>query len=1802
SRARQAGIRFSPKDLFQHQTVRDLANVASQDNGLLMIDQAPASGVTALLPIQKKFFAEVDQQRHHWNQSVLLKPSHTVQAQALEQALRALVLHHDALRLVFNETENGWQARFLDTEAHVLLEQQQATLATLPTLANQTQRSLNLQHGPLLRAVLLTLEDNSQRLLLVIHHLVVDGVSWRILFEDLHTAYSQALAGNAAQLPARTTSVKTWAERLKQHVAAGGLNQELDYWTAQLEGIDTALPADHPEGSLQNKYAQGLQLRLDKQTTRRLVQEAPLAYRTQINDLLLTALARVVARWTQRPHVAIQLEGHGREALIDDADLTRTVGWFTSLFPVLLTAHPDLAASLMGIKEQLRAVPAKGAGYAVLRYLGDGLLGLPEPRITFNYLGQFDSSFDANEGALFAPAAEGSGQEQSTEAQLGNWLTLNGQIFDGELSMSWLFSQALFEQATIQSLADDYKRELEALIAHCCDPRHRGFTPSDFPLARLHQAQLHRLPVAAELIEDIYPLSPMQQGMLFHTLEAAGAGLYINQMAVPVEGLDIARFTAAWNTVIARHDILRTGFWSDSQLLEPLQVVYRQAQMPVAVLDWRDRQVAPEDLTLLSAQDYAKGFDLLQAPLMRLTLVQLDEQRVHLLWSGHHILVDGWSNSRLLGEVLQAYDGVPLAQSAGRYRDYIQWLAQQPQAALEQFWRDKLRTFDNPTQLASSLASRPDPALQGHAALYLNWHAAQTLRLRERAQALRVTPNTLIQATWLVLLQRYTGQASVCFGATVAGRPASLPGADEMLGLFINTLPVIQTPQPGALLQDWLLELQAYNLDIRDHEHASLADIQRWAGLGGLALFDSIIVFENYPVDERLREAGGGQLQFGEVQGRDVTNFAMDLAVNLGTTLSIEFLYLRNRFNAEAVEQIRASFESLLLAMLDAPGTQIGNLGLLNHAQQQRLHHDNRLNAVNEYAPLLAEQLRQQAEARPHAIAAVCNERQMTWAELESQANRLAHYLIAQGIGPEMYVGVALERSVDVLVAFYAVMKTGAAYVPLDIDYPQDRLQWIVEDSGMALMISQASLRARFDWPGAAALIAIDQLDLHELPANCPAQRALADNLAYLIYTSGSTGKPKGVAVANEPIRMHCQAIAERYGMTRETRELLFMSFAFDGAQERWLTTLSCGGQLVLRDNRLWTAQETWDALHAHRISVACFPPAYLQQLAEFAQSQDQPPPPVSIYCFGGDAVAEANFERVKTALRPTWLTNGYGPTETVVTPLLWKVEASGHCDAVYAPIGSRVGERTLYVLDSALNPVPPGVAGELYIGGQGVARGYHQRPGLTAERFVADPFQVDGSRLYRSGDLVRQRADGTFDYLGRLDNQVKIRGFRIELGEIESRLRAMAQVHDAVVVAREHASGKQLIGYVVADAEQNLGEHLRTSLLQALPEYMVPAQILCLASFPLNPNGKLDRNALPNPHFKGREYLAPRNTLEQALVRIWQEVLEVEQIGVTDNFFELGGDSLRVLKVLSKVRGQPQLGLQLKLRDLMSKPSIAQLSGYQAQERSLDPLLLLNALVPGRAPLFCLHAGFGTVFDYEALARRLDGRCSVYGLQCRMLLDDNWEDESLEAMAIDYAQYIRQKQPQGPYQLLGWSLGGPLANLVAQELVKQGQPVDFVALVDCFTPTKQVPPNDLSEDLRGLLSVVLGVPRAAVPELVVDEQANLTQLEQLIERARQGLEQAPGTLGTIGSDELARTFRTGMKLKILSERMTHMPRCVANSHCWWAGANNIAHAHAFADSLAHVPIDADHYAILSHPLFIEELLRHLPQSELETL
>ncbi|WP_434039297.1 non-ribosomal peptide synthase/polyketide synthase [Pseudomonas aeruginosa] len=1556
SRARQAGLQLSPRDLFQHQNIRSLALAAKA--GAATAEQGPPSGEVALAPVQRWFFEQAIPNRQHWNQSLLLQARQPLDGDRLGRALERLQAQHDALRLRFREERGAWHQAYAEQAGEPLWRRQAGSEEALLALCEEAQRSLDLEQGPLLRALLVDMADRSQRLLLVIHHLVVDGVSWRILLEDLQRLYADL----DADLGPRSSSYQAWSRHL--HEQAGARLDELDYWQAQLHDAPHALPCENPHGTLENRHEHKLVLTLDAERTRQLLQEAPAAYRTQVNDLLLTALARATCRWSGDASVLVQLEGHGREDLGEAIDLSRTVGWFTSLFPLRLTPAADLGESLKAIKEQLRGVPDKGVGYGLLRYLAGEeaaarLAALPQPRITFNYLGRFDRQFDG--AALLVPATESAGAAQDPCAPLANWLSIEGQVYGGELSLHWSFSREMFAEATVQRLVDDYARELHALIEHCCQEGNVGATPSDFPLATLRQEQLDRLPLAR--IEDIYPLSPMQHGMLFHSLYEQASGDYLNQLRVDVHGLDAERFRAAWQAALDSHDILRAGFLWQGDLEQPLQVIHKHLELPFAEHDWRGREALAEALDELAASERRRGFELEQAPLLRLVLVRMDEERYHLVYTHHHILLDGWSSAQLLGEVLARYTGEQAERTGGRYRDYIAWLQAQDKCASEAFWKEQLAELLEPTRLAQAVAAEREQVGSGQ--FQRSLPPARTARLKTFAQRHAVTLNTLVQAAWSLLLQRYTGQDTVVFGATVAGRPAELAGIERQIGLFINTLPVVATPQPGMRLTDWLQEVQARSLALREQEHTPLFEIQRWAGLGE-ALFDSLLVFENYPVAEALEKGSPGGVRFGPVSNHEQTNYPLTVALGVGDSLSLQYSYDRQAFSDAAVEQLDRHLLNLLEGFVDNAERTLVELSLLD-AEERALIDSlwNRSESGFPASPLVHQRVAERARLAPDAPAVLFDDQVLSFAELDSRANRLAHALIARGVGPEVRVAIAMQRSAEIMIAFLAVLKSGGAYVPLDIEYPRERLLYMMQDSRAHLLLTQSHLLERLPIPDGLSCLCLDrEQEWAGFPAHDPGVALHGDNLAYVIYTSGSTGMPKGVAVSHGPLAAHIVATGERYEMTPADCELHFMSFAFDGSHEGWMHPLINGARVLIRDDSLWLPEQTYAQMHRHGVTVAVFPPVYLQQLAEHAE-RDGNPPAARVYCFGGDAVAQASYDLAWRALRPQYLFNGYGPTETVVTPLLWKARPDDPCGAAYMPIGTLLGNRSGYILDAQLNLLPVGVAGELYLGGEGVARGYLERPALTAERFVPDPFGAPGSRLYRSGDLARGRADGVVDYLGRVDHQVKIRGFRIELGEIEARLREQAAVREAVVVAQAGASGQQLVGYVVphdpalaedVGAQAACRDALRKALKERLPEYMLPAHLLFLACMPLTPNGKLDRKGLPKPSVdqQQRDYQAPRSEVERQLATIWAEVLKLEQVGLADNFFEIGGDSIISLQVVSRAR---QLGIHFTPKMLFEAQTIgalAPLAGSGTQVLAID-----QGPVTGVTPLLPIQQGF---------------------------------------------------------------------------------------------------------------------------------------------------------------------------------------------------------------------------------------------------
>jgi amino acid adenylation domain-containing protein/non-ribosomal peptide synthase protein (TIGR01720 family) len=1535
ARLRRVGYKVAPKLIFEKQTVAQLAQAvvplagggtpsttataatAATGAGIAAatVATAAASGNTdafavpyALTPIQAEFLTQPGVAPNHRNQAVLLRPRQPIAATALLPALAAVLQQHAALRLRFSRNAEGaWlqhSAAFDAASAAGLLWQRSAaTAAEVTAICQQAQRSLDIAAGPLLRAVLIAMADGSQRLFLAIHHLAVDGVSWRILLEDLHGAHEQALQAQAIALAPASSTFADWSDALAKYPVLHA--DETAYWRS-LAGVSAALPVSQPQGDNYGRDAASIELRLGVEKTHALLYAAPAAYRTRINDILLAALGRALCAWTGEERVLVALEGHGREDFSGRLDLSRTVGWFTSLYPVALAACDTPAAALKYTKEMLRAIPNAGIGHGVLRHLGDAaaramLAALPQPQVVFNYLGQFDNSFGAD--GPWQPADESCGDSADPAAPLAHELSINGQVHDGVFCLAISYSAARFDAAAIAALAQALQSELEGLIAHCTGGA-SGLTPSDVPLAGLSQAQLDALPLVAAQVEDLYPLSPMQAGMLFHSVLEPKGGAYLNQLRLDISGLDADRFKAAWQAAFERHDVLRSAFLHQRDV--PLQWVARHAAMPWRQHDWRAASVA---LDALAQAELEQGFQLDQAPLMRLVLVRTGEDTHHFIWTNHHLLTDGWSTSQLMGDVLRAYHGERLGPAPARYRDYIGWLQQRDNAASEIWWRAQLARLDNPTRIAGTLPRAQSAEAQGghgHDEALQVLDAAATRALQEFAARERVTVNTVVQGAWALLLSRYTGQATVCFGATTSGRPAELAGADQMQGLFINTLPMVCRVDPGAAICDWLRSLQAHGLEARE----PLYEIQRWAGQGGQGLFDSLVVFENYPVDAALKAAPGGSgTRFTLRAAREQTSYPLTLVLSMSEQLTMSAAFDRALFCREAIGALLAQWQQLLAAM--AHGGAVGNLQLGGEASRhsqlaacrniQRYQGNRPVHQVIEEQALLA----------PHAPALLFGRITLDYAELNRRANQLAHHMIALGVRPETRVGIALERSVEMVVSLLAVLKAGGAYVPLDPDYPQERLAYMVQDSGIRFLITSSALAGRFGYPQGRTLLA-DILNLERSPVHNPGVPQDGENLAYVIYTSGSTGRPKGAANRHRSLYNRLAWMQQAYQLGAGDTVLQKTPFSFDVSVWEFFWPLMYGARLAVAqpgDHR--DPARLADLVRTAAVTTLHFVPSMLQAFVAYLEQAGAGAchSVRRVVCSGEALPAEVQAELL-ARLPKAQLHNLYGPTEAAIDVTHYTCDGDATRSVA---IGRPIADTQTYVLDTALNLVPQGVAGELYLGGIGLARGYLDRPALSAERFVADPFGVGGARLYRTGDLVRWRADGQLEYLGRLDHQVKIRGFRIELGEIEARLMAQDGVREAVVVAQQASGGMRLAAYVSPQAGATLSaQTLKTALGGELPEHMVPAVCVVLDSLPLNPNGKVDRKALPKPELSGAAYEEPQGETEAALARIWASVLGLERVGRADNFFEIGGHSLLAMQATARIQQEFKISASL--------------------------------------------------------------------------------------------------------------------------------------------------------------------------------------------------------------------------------------------------------------------------------------------------
>ncbi len=1502
ARARDAGLAFTVNQLFEQQSIRALAPlVGCQDTAQT---QDEISGAAPLLPIQRRFFAQsVDP--HHFNQAVMVHIPADLDADALRRCTEALLRRHAALRLRFQQDAAGnWQAHHANIDEAMLddimahIQCDGVDFAGLAEQATALHASLDLANGPMLRVAHVRDATGGHALLISVHHLLIDGVSWRILLDDLQRMHRRMQRGESLHWPNPSASYQAWGQWLNSAEAAKRCLAQRAHWHA----------AEVPAGELQTQGGgQGwghVHCALDARQTQSLLIDAQAAHRTRINELLLAALWLAVHRLTGQRQIRIEMESHGREAMHSGLDLSQTVGWFTALYPLLLhSSSAEPAALIEAIKSAHRAVPDLGVGHGVLKHLhGDEALAHNAPAdVLFNYLGQFNQTGQGGDG--FAPCNAEIGALVSPRRIAENPVNLNGAVDGGCLRFNLDYARQRLSDAEAERLLEHFHAALLDITAHCLSSEESAAQADDFPLARIDAESLRQWQRRYD-IEDLYPATAMQQGMLYHSARAAEA--YVTQMVFTLNSLDVQAFRRAWQHAIDRHAVLRTVFVTGEDG-EVRQLVTRNATLPWQTDDLSGLTKAQQDACTEAHRraDKRRGFDPAQAPLLRVHLWQLGADRQRVLISSHHALLDGWSMPRLFAEVQQAYRAFAQQQTPDLpaptpYRNYIEWLTTQQQHGADQHWREALTGWCGPCRIGEAEAGLLQASDASHVHHHFSLNDALSAALLTNARRLGVTLNAFLQAAWALILQRHCRQNPVCFGTTVSGRPTELNGVEHMIGLFINTVPVCLEVPLSQPFNAWIRAVQAAQLHRLQHSHTPLVEIQRCAPQAqGQPLFDSLLVFENYP----HIGAGDDAIQVQDHSGHEESNYPLTLIVQHQDAVQLTLSGVTGRFDAAALQRLAAQLQSVFAAMATADDDPLASLPVVPQTELQWIGQMLSGRPVStDHSAGMHRRLAAVAAQQPEAIALREDDAELTYAQLQQRASALAQHLQQRGVQAGDVVALCLPRGALNTVAMLAVLNCGAAYLPMDPHLPASRRAFMCQDSGAVLTLGAG--QAPPQWPQENTWLALQPglLDAADGAAELPCVDTDPNDIAYVIYTSGSTGQPKGVRVTHANLANLCSWHRRAYRVDHHSRASHLAGVGFDAAVwEIWPTLLAGGCLITVADHTRLHEAELLSLLSSSRVTHCFLPTALFESL--YASLQTRKDLSIRWLLTGGEKLSALRWTR-----QDMQLVNHYGPTECTVVATAHAVQGDEVGDP---PIGRAIDGAILHVLDEALQPVPLGGVGELCIGGAQVAAGYLHRDEMTRERFVPDRLAADANaRMYRSGDLVRLRSDGALLFVGRADGQIKLRGHRIEPGEIEAAIRRVEGI-ESVAVVLQSAAGKspQLVAYFTAEpgqSESGVIEHIKQRLRRDLPEYMMPAALQWLDALPLTVNGKVDRKALAERavDVHNAAVAGPENACEATLQNIWAELLGVhaQDLDVTAHFFEIGGHSLLLTRMLHAI------------------------------------------------------------------------------------------------------------------------------------------------------------------------------------------------------------------------------------------------------------------------------------------------------------
>jgi amino acid adenylation domain-containing protein/non-ribosomal peptide synthase protein (TIGR01720 family) len=1224
-----------------------------------------------------------------------------------------------------------------------------------------------------------------------------------------------------------------------------------------------------------------------------------------------------------------------------------------------------------------------------------------KPQISFNYLGQFDA--DVKQISSFEIAKESAGKTQSLRNKREYELDISGMTANNRLTMTISYNETHFKAETIAALAGNFESELKHLIAFCSSKENIEFSPGDFTYKGLSIEVVDRLMGRYPDIEDLYILTPMQEGMLFHALYDKDSSTYFEQLSFRVYGdLDVAVVKKSLDELSGRHEVLRTTFIYDGKGIDrPLQLVLKDRQVEFYYENICNRGgkngVVETDAILESfkQRDRERSFELSKDVLMRVAILQLDSARYELTWSHHHILMDGWCTGILIAEFFEIYNsylekGPYQLPPVKPYRTYIQWLEKQDTEVSGRYWSQYLEGYDEPPVIPRMTLQEPG----GRSDIgYKNQHVSFTLdrektrRLNSLAARNNVTLNTLIQASWGIILGKYSNKQDVVYGAVVSGRPPVIEGVESMVGLFINAIPIRIRWHEKTGLTGLLRRLQQEAVDSEPYHYYPLAEIQS-ASVLKQNLLDHIMVFENYPIADQIdglvqsseKKRSPLPLEISRVETFEQTNYNFNIIVQPAQQLSVQFRYNGYIYERNLIEKISAHFKQLLLQLIANDQLNIESLTLLSAEEKKRILYDfNNTDAQYPKDRTIHELFAEQAAMTPGNIAIVYENIQLTYNELKQRANQLSYVLKEKGVEPDTMAAIMAERSIEMVVAILGILKAGGAYLPIDPDYPEERINYMLKDSNAMVLVTTPGLSEKFEKLSIinCQVLIVNEKRPYRRRLNNPPKEANSinnyqltiynlqleqTNLAYIIYTSGTTGKPKGTPVSHRNVNNYSTWFKREFQIGVDDKFCFAGSFCFDMSVTTLIVPLISGASIFIarekieRDPRVYTR-----FLAENRVSIVKLTPIQFRPLQDFIRDEDLGS--LRFIILGGEAVDVNDIRHHLSIYKHHRIVNEYGPTEATVATVFHVVSGNDFQDpAAYEPsrsslpIGRPVSNTRIYILDKNTNLLPPGAVGELCIGGESVAPGYLNKPGLTAEKFIRDVIghsslvissskfspndqcPMTNDRLYRTGDLARWLPDENIEFLGRIDCQVKIRGYRIEPGEIENQLLRNEEINDAVVSARKKEDGEvDLCAYVVTQREFSTAE-LKEYLASELPAYMIPSYFIRIEKIPLTPNGKVDQKVLQSLDinlYTGTEYAAPGNETEELIAAAWKEVLHNDNIGVLDNYFDVGGHSLNLIRLNGKLNQVFQKDILMVA--MFRYPTIRSLARYLDDKKTTE-------------------------------------------------------------------------------------------------------------------------------------------------------------------------------------------------------------------------------------------------------------------------